>query len=282
MKNILSVDLEDWYHAFSTIPVKDWGRFEPRIHIGTEKLLSLFAKRDIAATFFVLGDVAERSPDLIRRIADGGHEIACHGQCHGLIYQQTRKEFRKDVARSIEAIGPLADSEIQGFRAPWWSVTEKSLWALDILAEMGFRYDSSIFPARTGYYGISNSPRFIHERETEGGRKLTEVPPLTRRIVAKTFPAGGGFYLRTLPYRYNSKAIRLFNDDGHPAVVYLHPWELDREQPNVRAPFMQRLIHYTALNLMEAKFTRLLDEFEFGPVRDAVSRLAEADRSSAP
>jgi len=266
MKNFISVDLEDWYQAFSTIPVDDWGQYEPRIEIGTNRALELFAERDIRATFFVLGAVAEGSPDLIRRIADQGHEIACHGYCHRVVYQQTQEEFRKDTERALEVIAPLCDERVKGYRASWWSVTRESLWVLEILADLGFQYDSSIFPARAAYYGIPGAPRFVHDRELAGGRKLREVPPLTRKMLGKTLPAGGGFYLRTLPYRYNAKAVRLANESGHPAMVYIHPWELDPKQPNIRAPFMQKLIHYTALHLMEGKFRRLLDEFEFGPI----------------
>ncbi|MBI2190607.1 MAG: DUF3473 domain-containing protein [Planctomycetes bacterium] len=270
MKNLLTVDLEDWFQAFSIIPVSAWGQFESRIQIGTARLLSLFAERGLRATFFVLGDLAVKFPDLIRRLADAGHEIASHGHSHRPVYEQLPQDFRADVERSLEALAAVYPKTVRGYRAPWWSVTRESLWAIEILGQLGFQYDSSIFPVRAGYYGIPDAPRTLHERALKSGRKLIEVPPLTRRFCGRNWPAGGGFFLRNLPLGYHVRAIELANRSGQPALVYVHPWELDPQQPRLSVPLLQRFIHYSSLEGMERKFTRLLDAFEFGPVEEAL------------
>lgn len=208
MKHVMTIDLEDWFHAFLTIPANQSQHYKPRIHIGTIKLLQLFSEHNVRATFFVLGAVAEQSPDLIRRIAAEGHEIACHGYSHVPVYLQSYEQFQQDVERSLDILYALTNQTIAGFRAPWWSITKKSMWALDILANLGFRYDSSIFPVRMGYYGVSGAPCSIHKLPRDGHNCLWEIPPLTYQLLRTRLPAGGGFYLRALPYSYNSLAIQ--------------------------------------------------------------------------
>ncbi|MDP6507133.1 MAG: DUF3473 domain-containing protein [Planctomycetota bacterium] len=270
MKNILTVDLEDWFHSISSIPVEDWTKYERRVNVGSESLLGLFEEYAVSATFFVLGAVAEDFPELIRRISDAGHEIASHGYAHRLVYEQSEDEFRKDVAQSLEILSPLSNDGIRGYRAPWWSVTKRSLWALPVLAELGFKYDSSIYPANAGYYGIAGAPEQIHYREVDEGHSLWEVPPLIRRFFGQPMPAGGGFSLRTFPHWFHRGAICDANRRGRPALVYLHPWELDTDQPNIPLPLDQKLIHYTRLNRMRGALVRLLENFEFGPIRESL------------
>jgi polysaccharide deacetylase family protein (PEP-CTERM system associated) len=267
MRHLLTVDLEDWYHSISTIAVSEWSEYEPRVLIGTERILEIFKKHNYRATFFVLGAVAAQNPDLIKRLVDEGHEIGSHGYAHRLVYNQSDEEFRQDVERSLEILSPLA-GEVRGYRAPWWSITKESVWALPMLRELGFHYDSSIYPAYAGYYGISGAPRFLNR--PDAAPELWEVPPLTCKFAGRIWPAGGGFYLRTFPGWFHRKAIRQAERDGHPGMLYLHPWELDPEQPRIKLPFMQGLIHYTRLSKMESSLERLLNEFEFVPVSEGL------------
>ena len=267
MRHFLTVDLEDWYHSISTIPVSDWSEYEPRILIGTERILDLFGKHDCQATFFVLGAVAEQNPDLIGRLIDEGHEIGSHGYAHRLVYDQSAEEFKKDVERSLEILSPLV-GDVRGYRAPWWSITTQSIWALPILRDLGFLYDSSIYPAYAGYYGISGAPRYLNH--PDAAPELWEAPPLTCRFAGRIWPAGGGFYLRTFPGWFHRKAMRQAERNGHPAMLYLHPWELDLEQPKVKLPFMQGVIHYTRLSRMESALEGLLNDSEFVTISEGL------------
>lgn len=267
MKHIMTIDLEDWFHSFLTIPASQRQHYKPRAHIGTLKLLRLFSEHKIRATFFVLGAVAEQSPDLIRRIAAEGHEIACHGYSHIPVYLQSHAEFQDDVVRSVEILQRLTNQIIAGFRAPWWSITKSSMWALDVLANLGFHYDSSIFPVNMGYYGVAGAPFAIHKLPLANNNCLWEVPPLTYKLFGVRMPVGGGFYLRTLPYSYNALAIQKATQ----AMIYLHPWELDPAQPRIKVSPLQHFIHYTAIDRMESKLHRLLDEFDFTSINEVLS-----------
>jgi polysaccharide deacetylase family protein (PEP-CTERM system associated) len=274
MRNAFSVDVEDWYQVSDFESVVDfgaWDDYESRVVKNTERVLELLAEYDVKGTFFVLSWNAERHPTLVRRIADQGHEIASHGYRHRLIYEQTPAEFRDDVMRSKKILEDTTGVAVLGYRAPSFSLTQASLWALDILLECGFRYDSSIFPISDRLYGIPNARRFPFIIRADGERTLTEFPMSTARAINRNWPLGGGAYLRLLPSRYMSWGIRRVNREGEPALVYVHPWELDPGQPRIKAAGKRGLsTHYINLHRTEAKLRQLLQEFSFAPARDVL------------
>ena len=263
----MTVDVEDYFHveAFaSSISPKDWPKYDFRVENNVGKILELFSRRQVKATFFILGWVAEKAPGLARRIADAGHEIGCHGYAHRHILRMSPAEFRKDVLRARSILTDQTGQTVQCYRAPSFSITNKTLWALDILAEEGFTIDSSIFPARHDLYGIADAPRFLHKRNG-----LIEFPPTTIHMAKTNVGAAGGGYLRIFPYWITRRAIRHINEtEGRPAMVYFHPWEIDPGQPRIAAPLKSRLRHYTGLGKMLGKIERLLRDFRFSTVSD--------------
>jgi polysaccharide deacetylase family protein (PEP-CTERM system associated) len=267
MKNILQIDLEDWY---CDIDPNDWHRQEPRVVGATEKVLSILDDGGSKATFFVLGHVAEQFPDLIKTIAGKGHEIATHGYGHRRITDQTPEEFREDLRRSIAVLKGITDKKITGYRAPQFTVMKETLWALDILREEGMEYDSSIFPVKTPLYGLPDSPLFPytigHERIVDGAG-LVEIPLSIYRVplFGKRVPIAGGFYLRFFPYGFISHAIRKLNRAGNVAVCYVHPWEFDPGKPRIDS---LRWYHYYRLSSTEPKFRKLTKEFQFISTRE--------------
>ncbi len=272
MKNILTVDLEEWFHAnYHTGVFSDRGTYETRVVENTRRLLEMFAEHHARATFFVLGSVAEAHPALIRKIAEAGHEIATHGYGHLLVYEQTPEEFRQDVTRARTLLEQMVGRHVKGYRAPSWSITDKSMWALELLEELGFAYDASVFPVRTYLYGMPSAPRFPY-RPVVGGRTLEilEVPTSTARILGRNFPFSGGFYFRALPFSLFAHGIRSVNREGHPAIVYIHPREIDPCQPRLRLSLKERLIHYYGVKDCEAKLVRGLGSFEFTSVEESL------------
>ncbi len=272
--NALTIDVEEHFqvHAFEkVIDRREWDSFPSRVMDNTRLILSILAKHRVRATFFILGWVADRYPELVREIAIDGHEIASHGYCHDLIYRQTPVEFASDLANSIGAINKALQPfhtnfniPILGYRAPAFSITRDTVWALDILREMGLRYDSSIFPLVVhDRYGHRNASRFANQ-VIEG---LWEFPISTFRLYGLNWPVGGGGYFRLLPFRITLFAINRINADGKPAILYLHPWEFDPGQPRIRkaSPF-SCFRHYVNLDKTEMRFRRLLEEFQFGPI----------------
>jgi polysaccharide deacetylase family protein (PEP-CTERM system associated) len=220
----------------------------------------------VSATFFVLGWVAERFPSLVSSIARQGHEIASHGYAHRLIYEQTPQVFRDDVRRAKDLLETAAGAKVDGFRAPSYSVTARTLWALDVLIEEGYRYDASIFPIRHDRYGIPASPRHPYVLTRAGG-SLVEAPASTVRYGGLNLPVAGGGYFRILPYAWTRWGIRRINThEGRPAIFYLHPWEIDPSQPRIRAGFVSRFRHYRNLEKTEPRLRRLLREFRFSTV----------------
>jgi len=264
--NALTVDLEDWYQGIR-VDVEQWPRFEDRIESSTRRLLELFDSANVRATFFVLGYVAERHPDLVRAIDACGHEIATHGYQHKLFYECTPDELRADIARSIEILEGVTARPVIGHRAPFFSVTQASWWALEILAELGLRYDSSIFPIRHWRCGIPDATRSPHPIQTAHGT-LIEFPPSTERVLGINVPFGGGAYLRAWPYPLTRTGVRRLNERGWPAVVYIHPWELDSARPRIHTD--RSIAIAQRLNRVSAgpRLAALLREFEFGPMRD--------------
>lgn len=271
--NAFTVDVEDYYQvaAFEkTIPMSDWENWPSRVVANTERILSLLDKVGIRATFFVLGWIAEREPELVRRIAAAGHEIAAHGFAHRLIYRQSEDEFRDDVRRTRQLLGDLAGREIIGYRAPSWSITAATPWAHRILVEEGFRYDSSVFPIRHDLHGSPNAPREIHDITTESGA-IREFPPAVVRMLGRNIPTGGGGFFRLYPYRLTRWMLRTINAREKPFTFYVHPWEVDPDQPRIPgAPLKSRLRHYVNLRKTESKLRRLLNDFRFGTMRDVL------------
>jgi polysaccharide deacetylase family protein (PEP-CTERM system associated) len=274
MRNAFSVDVEDWYQVSDfeeVVEFSAWDRYESRVVRNTERVLGLLAEHAVKATFFILTWNAERHPDLVRRIADAGHEIASHGYSHRLIYEQRPAEFRDDLMRSKKILEDLVGQPVLGYRAPSFSLTAASLWALDVLLECGIRYDSSIFPIRDRLYGIPDARRFPFVIRVAGDRELAEFPMSTVRAARRNWPLGGGAYLRIFPYPYMRWGIRRVNREGQPALVYVHPWELDPAQPRIRARGKRGIsTHYINLHRTEARLRRLLTDFAFAPVREVI------------
>ena len=270
MLNAMTVDLEDWYHSIESIPTHDWGKYETRLYEGTYKLLEMFRLADLRGTFFVLGDVAAKHPSLVRSIQSSGHEIATHGYAHRLVYRQTPREFREDVRRSVGVIEDIIQEKVRGYRAPYWTITKESYWALDILMEEGIRYDSSIYPIKTYLYGIPDAPVYPYRVKGRSGGELVEFPPSTVTIGGVRIPIAGGFYLRALPSWAVHLGLRRINRAGHPAMVYLHPPEFDAMKPIVKLPFKERILHYYNLGVVEQKLRSLLSEFTFGSMKNVL------------
>jgi polysaccharide deacetylase family protein (PEP-CTERM system associated) len=266
--NALTIDFEDWYQGLE-IPHTDWDGFEDRIPSSGRRLLELLERAGVHATFFVLGRVAERHPEIIREIAAHGHELATHGWSHTLVYQMTPGRFREELVRSIALLESLGGRPILGHRAPFFSITRASLWALDILAESGIRYDSSVFPVLNYRYGIEDAPRWPYPVATHGGA-LTEFPMTTWRWMGRNVPVGGGAYFRLFPYALTAAAFRSINRAGRPAVFYLHPWEIDPDHPRIRLPRRISMTHYVNLHATAGRLTRLLNDFRFAPMREVL------------
>lgn len=272
----LTVDVEEHFQvsAFSdVIPPERWGRIRSRVETNTRRLLDLFDQHGTKATFFVLGWVAERHPMLVRDIAQRGHEVASHGQTHELVYRQDPKTFREETLRSKDVLEDQAQQPVEGYRAASYSITPASLWALDILAELGFTWDSSIFPIRHDCYGIPSAPRWPHQLKTPSGYTLTELPMTTWQVGRMRLPVAGGGYFRLYPYALTRYGLRAVNSDGRPFIFYLHPWEIDPAQPRVRAGWRSRLRHYIGLNRCEGRLQQLLQDFELTTVESVLTEL---------
>jgi polysaccharide deacetylase family protein (PEP-CTERM system associated) len=267
--NAMSVDVEDYFQvsAFEGVVARaDWDRMESRVEHNTHRLLDLFDEYGVRSTFFTLGWVAERYPGLVTAIAARGHEIASHGYEHRLIYDQTPGAFREDVRRAKGVLENTSGQRVAGYRAPSYSVTTASLWALDVLAEEGYAYDSSIFPIRHDRYGIPSSPRHPHAVKVSRGA-LVEAPASTVRVGSTNLPVAGGGYFRILPYWWTRWGIARLNAvERRPAIFYLHPWEIDPEQPRMPARGLSRFRHYRNLEQTEPRLRRLLSDFRFDTV----------------
>ncbi len=274
---MLSVDVEDYFHvnAFAgRITSDQWASFESRVVANTDRLIDLFAEHDVKATFFVLGWVAHRHPTLVARIAAAGHELASHSYWHRLVYRLTPAEFRDDLRQARDAIESASGVQVRGFRAPTYSIVSESLWALDELIAEGYAYDASIFPIRHDVYGIPAAPRAPHLIRRPGGTIL-ELPGAAGRWAFLTVPIGGG-YFRLLPYDVTRRAIERFNrTERQPAMFYLHPWELDADQPRMSAPLTSRIRHYTHLSDTERRLRRLLRDFRWDTVAATVLPVAQ-------
>lgn len=267
--NVFSVDVEDFFHVESFADVVErsqWDHFPSRVVGNTQRLLDLLDVHKVEATFFILGWVCERQPELVREIAARGHEVACHSYWHRPIFRLTAEEFREDTRRAKETIEQTTGSEVQGYRAPSFSITRKSLWALEILADLGFTYDSSIFPITHDVYGIPDGPRRPVMIRTNHG-PLVEYPMTTFSMGNRNLPVGGGGYLRILPSWYTQWGLRAAQAQDVPFILYVHPWEVDATQPRLPGRFRSRLRHYTNLDKMERRLHSLLHRFSFTSFR---------------
>ncbi len=269
IKNALSIDLEDWYQGVLQIDYKHWHQYANRLEQNLVTILDLLKKRRIRATFFVLGYIADRFPELVRLIAKDNHEIASHGYYHRPIFEQTPEEFREDVLRSKKAIESIVGVPLRGYRAPFFSVTKESLWALDILKEIDFRYDSSIFPTKNFLYGIPDAPQNIY-RISE--HSLLEFPLSVIKRNGITVPICGGFYMRVMPYALIKRGIRCFNQQFGPAVLYLHPWELDAAKPKIKMPLSLKwkIIYEYNIKTMQRKIEQLTADFQFTAISEVL------------
>ncbi|KPK96508.1 MAG: polysaccharide deacetylase [Omnitrophica WOR_2 bacterium SM23_72] len=266
MINGLSFDIEDWFQVENlrqVCPYETWEKQEIRVEKNTERLLELLQKFNQKATFFILGWIAEKKPELVKKIAALGHEIASHGYKHELVYTLTPKEFEEDLLKSKKMLEDLTGQLVIGYRAPSFSITEKSLWAIDILSQNGFKYDSSIFPTSLhDRYGLKMSSTYTFTFENG----LTEFTLSTFRLGGINLPIAGGGYFRLLPYGMLKKFLKKFNEEGCHFIFYLHPWEIDGKQPRVNIKYSYRFRHYINLDKTYAKLERLLSEFRFSPL----------------
>jgi polysaccharide deacetylase family protein (PEP-CTERM system associated) len=279
--NAMTVDVEDYFQvsAFERVVARErWHEYESRVAANTDRLLGIFSEFGVRASFFVLGWVAERDGSIVRRIADAGHEVASHGYGHRLVYDQTPETFREDVRRARRVLQDLSGQPVNGYRAPSFSITARSLWALDVLIEEGYTYDTSIFPIRHDRYGIPSAPRHAFRvavgqplrvaSDDEPG--LLEIPASTVRLLGQNLPVAGGGYFRLLPYWWARFGIRRVNEvEGKPAVFYVHPWELDPGQPRLNGSRLSCFRHYRNLDKTEGRLRRLLGQFAFGPMTEA-------------
>ena len=277
LKNALTIDVEDYFQvtAFEGVVDRDdWSVYPSRVENNTRRVMDLLEEHNLKGTFFVLGWVAERFPMLIREISDAGHEVACHGYGHELVYNLGPDDFRKDLRLAKTTIEDITGQAVLGYRAPSYSITEKSLWALDILIEEGFTYDSSIFPIHHDNYGIPGAERYPHDIKRENGT-IREFPLTTLNMPlpgkASAFPIAGGGYLRLLPANIIHWGMRRINQvEKQPAVLFFRPWEIDPEQPRIKARLQSRFRHYVNLDLTEDKLRVLFKGLEFGTMKEVL------------
>ena len=302
MLNALSFDVEDWYQVESfrdIIKFEDWDEYESRVVENTLKILDILDKADTKATFFVLGWIAERYPELVREIDRRGHEVASHSYAHKLVFTQTTTEFERDLKKSINILEGIIHKKILGYRAPGWSITKDYMWALDILTRNGIKYDSSIYPIHIRH-GTPNSPRFPYKIR----KNLWEIPLPTIRLFDFNIPFGGGLFFRAVPYVFTKWGIKQVNSSAavmqccsyavesntatqqhsntvapqhsnttelqhcNTICIYLHPWEFDLAQPKLKVGLKKQFIHYFNIKTTEEKFLRLLNEFQFAPIKE--------------
>jgi polysaccharide deacetylase family protein (PEP-CTERM system associated) len=282
--NAMTIDVEDYFHVSvfdGLVSRADWHVMESRVDRNTRRLLDVFDDAGVRSTFFVLGWVAERQGRLVQEIVARGHEVASHGFAHRLVYDQTADAFRADVRRAKQVLEEAAGRPVIGYRAPSYSITPRSLWALDILAEEGYEYDSSIFPIHHDRYGIPVSARHPY-RITRGGRSLVEIPGSTTRVGPMNLPIAGGGYFRLLPYWWTRWGISRVNRIEHsPVVFYLHPWEIDPDQPRLQAGRLGRFRHYRNLSTTEARLRQLLTDFRFAAIETVMSKALKAPVASS-
>lgn len=268
--NALTIDFEDWYQGLE-IHYSEWDNYEDRIKAVSGKLLEILADTNSKATFFMLGYTSEKYPELVKEIEAAGHEIGTHGFSHTLIYTQTPEVYRGEMERAVGFLEDLTGKKVLGHRAPFFSITKDSLWALDILGELGIKYDSSIYPVLNYRYGIADAPRFPYQIKREN-YEFTEFPVSTLKLPGITLPISGGAYFRIYPYQVTKQALKAVNRSGQPTTFYLHPWELDPDHPRIKLPRrIAGITHYFNLKSTEKRFRKLLRDFKFAPMKEVLN-----------
>jgi len=272
-----TVDVEDWYDG---IPIDAGSKAvaERRLRIGMDRLTGLLSESGAGATFFLLGPIARREKSLVRELAEAGHEIGCHGWSHDLLYSMSPERFRTETSDAKKAIEDVAGVPVTAYRAAYFSITRKSLWALDVLADLGFRCDSSIFPVRNWRYGIPDFETAPTTVETPSG-DLFEFPLSVVDYPGRRVPATGGAYFRIYPYALSRRHVRTLESEGRPVVFYIHPWELDPDHPRVAFHWKPRLTHYWSLRPTAARLGRLLSDFSFAPLGRVMDNELERHRT---
>ena len=279
--HLFTIDVEEYFQVSALEPVVDraaWESLPSRVQAPTRRLLEMLESTGSRSTCFVLGWIAERHPDLVGAIAAAGHEVASHGQDHRRVTHQTPEQFRESVRRSKRVLEDVIGSPVLGFRAPSFSIVPGLEWALEILVEEGYHYDSSLFPIRRNGYGYPGTTRGVHRLQTPAG-PLVEVPPATIRLGGATLPAAGGGYFRLFPYDLVRAGLRDAARRGEPGTFYIHPWEIDPDQPRLQVPLTTRVRHYTGLARTEARLGRLMREFRFGSIAGSIPELGRAQCS---
>jgi polysaccharide deacetylase family protein (PEP-CTERM system associated) len=271
--NYLTIDVEDYFQvaAFEkVIQPSQWYAYPSRVERNTNILLELLDVHGIKATFFIVGWTAELYPAMVQEIASCGHRIACHSYRHQKIYHQTPDEFRQDTKKAKEILEDITGKPITGYRAPTYSITKKSLWAFDILEELGFKWDSSVFPIHHDNYGIADAPRFEYKLPNHD---LVEYPISTALFFGRRVPVAGGGYFRIFPYWFTKMGLRKINrEEKKPFIFYLHPWEVDAKQPKINnAGWKSTFRHYRNLHVTQKRLKKLLEDFKFGPVPASIS-----------
>lgn len=269
----MSIDIEDWYSPARNLDIKKWKYCECRIVEDTYNLLKILKERNIQATCFVLGYFAEKFPELVEKILEDNHEIATHGYSHIPITELTHQQFQDELSRSIKTLEKIVGEKVLGYRAPSFSLTKKTAWAIDIMKKLGLKYDSSIFPTRMSRFGVSDAPIFpyhisaLNINKDDPVEEFFEFPLSVLKIplIRKSIPIAGGFYLRFFPYKIISYGIKKLNKKNQPSIMYIHPWEFDLEQPRLESI---KWHHYYRLSTTEKKFKKLLKEFKFTTIRD--------------
>lgn len=271
--NALTIDVEDWFQVANlkeSIRYEDWDQYESRITLNIARIIYLLARANVKATFFILGWIAEKYPEVVRLIHHYGHEIATHGYSHRSITELSRDEFKTELQSSIQILEQISGQKVLGFRAPNYSIIPETIWAYEIIAQLGIKYDSSIFPVKHDRYGILTVPRFPFYVNISDQEDLIEFPLSTIRICGSNIPIAGGAYLRFYPLWFIQQSIKILNRKSKPAIIYLHPWELDVDQPRVKVNFKKRLRHYGNILMTEKKLVKLLKNFEFGTVKEVL------------
>lgn len=281
--NAMTVDVEDYFHVAAlarSIARSQWDTMEYRAGASTRRLLDAFDDAGIKATFFVLGWVARKDPQLVRDIQARGHEIASHGMSHKLVFNQTPEEFSAETYESKALLQDITGERVVGYRASTYSITKRSLWALDILHEAGFVYDSSIFPIRHDVYGIADAPKVPSRIVTPKGARIVEFPLSTATMAGIDVPVAGGGYFRLLPTWLTRAGLKKINGTyGRPFVFYLHPWEIDPQQPRIPTSLLSRVRHYTNLHATAGRLNNLLKQFRFAPMAQVLAGLDLMDES---
>jgi len=271
--NALTIDVEEWFQVANLreiISYEQWDKCESRVLLNIATILNLLSIYNVKATFFILGWIAEKQPDVVRMIQENGHEIATHGYSHRSVTELSREEFKIEIEKSVEILEKISGQQVMGFRAPNYSIIPNTIWAYQVLKSLGFKYDSSIFPVKHDRYGFLTAPRFPFFIDLKEHGELIEFPMSTIRILGSNIPVAGGAYLRFYPYWFIRMAIRKLNHDEKPAIVYLHPWEIDVDQPRLKLNYKSRFRHYGNLMMTRQKFVNLLEDFEFGPIREVL------------